>query len=662
MDETLPPLERPLLKLVKQNGGYSELNKLPEADVNQFKEAPAPMERPGFLKSVEMIASGAAQGSLEYTSRLMNMMGNISANATGSSSRGMFFESKSPKEESLVTKGYKTWEQKNEADAKKYHGAEVLQTVGSLPMELITTAPLSNPVFGAVSTVAKKAGEYAPRGLKKIAEYGTAGAGGALGIAGLEGTQFNSDKPNEPFGFDQAAESLKDPLSYILPAAGQKVGNWMGTSRELQQLKKILPDATAADLENPNIVKSVKQAFFSPITNLANQTKQMEGIGDAISKYIGELSGNIVMESGKAAKYSKDFKEVSGQQFNKALQSLKQGMDDMWLKPFRVAPIENPQDIKNIAIEAMDILKNSGIPTSQRSIQQINKGLQKDKFTVEDVKSVYSTIGDAAGDAYSLGNQTANSMGSELSALKNQMIDRVQAGLSPKDLKDFTAARTMSKQYYDTINESTKIKDALYSEINAKNLTKSIIGEAEALNKQNALGLTTPVGRNAIWATKLTDVLKKSGYEGADGINLKTFIDETRAASNLPELMGDTYKAIEGLDVVLKNIYQSNQAKPSKLLGAIGSLGAVGAVGGAAASVGAMPAMAGVATYAALAGISKYSPLKSTLGLMTQKLSDSGYKRLTDVIERGLVTGGYFLTDDGVLDKSDAPSSKKESK
>ncbi len=630
----------------------------------EFTTEKIELEKPGFLKSVDMINTGVARGASKYISRLMNNVENL-----GSVKRTPL-EVKNQKD-NYGTQVYDYWDKEYKINQGKYQNASLLQGGGELLGEMAVTAPIGGPLM-ALSKGASALGKMAPYGLGKITEFGAVSAGTGALLSGLEGMKYDPKNPDQSFSTEQAAEALKNPASYIAGAGGHLVNNWFGKARELKKaqetfgnirnrdipstpvdelLEQVNPDGSSvASTYKPSVGQKIKSTIFDSIPNMTGYGKGVklkENIGTDISNWIHKQSGDI------AATYSKDYKEVAGKEFHGMLNRLKEGQHEAWEQGFKTAPVENTQEIKDMAIEAIDILSSSGIPTNQRSINLITKGLQKDKFTVGDVKNIASTIGDAAGDAYAMKGGTAVDMGTEIADIKKNLIGTIKSNLSGKNLEDFNAAREETKRFYDTIGISHKIKAALNEEVAARNLVKTVLSEAEVLDKTATMGLMTPKGERALKAAGIAKALENAGHPSG-AVNIGTFLNETSAATNKPELLGDTYKALEGMNVYLQNIDSAGKHKLSGYLGAAGAIAGAAGIGAVATGAvdlkSALPAVAGLASYAVLAGISNRSPLKFLFGNLGKNLSPSAHKHLRNQIEDKLTRGGFFLNKEGVLD------------
>lgn len=640
ISQNLEPL--PGVPISKQGGEYTELSNAPDVvDEKQFYKAPPPVEPPGFLKAIEMIGTGAAKGSLEYTARLLSSV-----------EKGL----RGGNEPSIVPRAYEYWSEKTKEQQDKYVGASAYQGIGSVPAALLTTAPIGG-AFGAVGKLASAAGKAAPYGLKTAAEYGTSATGGAGLLAALESQRYNPEHPTEPFSAEQAQEALRNPLSYVLPMAGTKLAKWSEKATELQRMKEIFPKIRAQDLKEPGPGLSLVQILTNSVSNITGHGKGAQlihGIGEDLSNYINKLSGNI------AAKYSKDYRIVAGQEFQKALQNLKKGKDELWNKLPKNQKVSDTQTIKDDIISVVDDIK-SNTPLDPRHLKMFENMLKKPSFTIDEVKNIQSKIGDfrhtlTKHPEAALMRGTPDNPGvlDRLKLTQDKLIDTMKANLSDEGQVALEAARKYTQNYHATLDESNKIKDALYAEIAAKNVIKSMIGKTEAFNKAKTLGAMTETGQRATWAdavaTALETSVKKDGY-----VDIGVFLNKIGQQSQLPELMGtETYKAFSGLEKYLRNIQASGQHKVSGHLAVAGALTGAGAT--VLSGVGALPVAAVIVGYNALASIANRSPLKTIFGYLgdkTKKISPTVYDYLSKKAESLLVRGEYFVNEEGALDKKE---------
>lgn len=627
---------------------------------SEFPEA-APKESPGFMKSLDIIATGAAKGSLEFSGRLMSYAESL---ATG-------------KKAQFVPDVYKALEERQAEQQEKYHGAGLLGALGSASTEIASTAVPLGAGINLVSKGAKaiaygvpqgikalgKLGQSSlitkgvPKGFKKISEYGTAGAGGTALFGALEGARFDPENPDELYSGEQAVEAMHSPVAPLAAMGGHFLGKYGSRAMELQEAKKTIPNIRNVDLKDPGVGRTLNQIAFSSIPNLTGFGKlpNMQGeMKETLYNYINKLSGDI------SAKYSKDYKKVAGQEFHKALQGLKKGEEEIWNKVPKNAIVPDTQGVKDEVISAIDELK-SNTPLDPKLLKVFEHKIRKSSFTVEDVKNLQSKMGDfihrlGKHDDAALMRGTEESPGviDNLIKIKENLLGKIGEGLSEADKEALVAARKYSSELYNTLGESKKIKDALYSELDARNVIKSIMGEAEALDKAKSLGLMTDKGVKATWAASLAKALESSPGPTHGSVNLKSFLNKTAEHTNLPELMGtETYKSYQGIVKHLDAIEESGRHRLPMWAAGIG-LSAAGA--GVATGTATVPIIAGAIGYNALASIANRSPIKTLLGMIgdkTRKLSPSTYEYLSTKLDSLLTRAGYFFTQDGILDKQE---------
>lgn len=640
---------------------------------SQFKPATAedlPKQVPGFMKTAEMIGSGAMKGSLEFTGRLLSF---AEKHTTGTS---------------YVNDAYKHWSDKEEEDRAKYNGAGFLHGLGELPAEIVTTAP-AGPLFGASAKMASAAGKAVPYGLQRATQYGVgAGTGGAV-ISGMEGLRSGENMGDSPFSAEQAAEALQNKGTYIAPAFGTFVGNWAEKANKLDEAKKLIPGITNRHLntvkvgdegvEKTTLGGKIKSLVFDSISNqtgFGHSARLQESIGDDVSNYINKLSGNVV------AKYSKDYREIAGKEFQRTLKGMKQKENDLWNLPFKTQNISNPQEVSDLISQAQTIIQKTKMPNSPAAntfikdiankfkpstettsnsgvLDQFGKQIkqtivkpQKGAYTVEDVKNMRSVLGDVAVDAADMG-LVGSRIGKQLQGIREQLNSSIRNSISPEFQKDYTAASLYSAKYYELKNESKRIQEALFDDVDARAVIKSMVSEAEVINKAKTLGVMNKEAQEATTATKLAGALEAAGYPEKRAVDLERFVQLTGRNTVVPELMGETHKSFIGLTNLLKSIQESGSHKTSKYLLALGGVAAAGAV----ASGGALPVLGALASYAALASIANRSPLKTTFSYLSKKLSPSVYEALSKRAQDLMVRGGYFINDKGVLDVQ--PTKKK---
>lgn len=640
-----------------------------ESSFRQPSSEELPKQVPGFMKAVDMIGSGAMKGSLEFTGRLLSF---AERGLTGTD---------------YVQNAYDYWSKKEEDDRAKYTGAGFLHGLGELPAELLTTAPLG-PVLNATSKLATGAGKLAPYGLKKIAEYSTSGALGGAALAGLEGLRAEtSDKntANLPFNTTAAKESFGTVGNLMAPMAGTLLGNWADRANRLAEAKKMIPGITNRQLNTvavgtegvtkPTLGGQIKSIMFDSISNqtgFGKSARLSEEIGDDVSKYINNLSGNIVANPA----YAKNYREAAGKEFQRTLEGMKQTEAALWNKPFKTQKISDSQEVRDAISQAQAIISKSGMTSSKMSKQYLKKSLnesglgkknplesglagigvtiKKPFLTVDDVKNMRSILGDIGADAKDMG-LVGGRVASNLNGIRDRLNTSISNSISPEFQKDYAAASQFSSKFFDLKNESSRIQNSLFDDVDARTVIKNYISEAGTINKAKLSGIMSPAAQDATVATKLAGALESAGFPEKRAVDIGRFVELTGRNTVVPELMnGETHKAFVGLTNLLKSVQESGSHKMSKYLLAAGAVSAAGAVGAGAA----LPVAAGLVSYAAMASIANRSPLKSLFSYFSNKLSPSVKETLSNKLQENLVRGGYFMNDEGILDWNGVPKKK----
>jgi hypothetical protein len=632
---------------------YSSPNTVSES---QFKPSTVVQKQvPDFMKDVDMIGSGAAEAASRYSAALMNAASNIvPKNNPIVSPFGQQPDSKLP-----LTQLYDTIKAKNEADVKNYAGAGVLHGIGSVPTELAITAPVAGPAFNAVTKAGEVAGLLAPKGLQTAAKYGTNAVAGATAGAGLMGAEPNPDNPNQTFDMNKATQMMGQPSSYIIPAIAARLGgsvsNWANNAEALEAAKQVIPGVVNRNFTG----NALSNSMFDGVGNATGLSKivgSVQDVGPDLANYINKLSGNLVANS------SGDYKAIAGQQFQKTLQGLKDEVDNAWAKvPKDAAPTSDSMaSIHGVLNNVYDLLEGvTSIPNGKLIRDRIDQLRQNYNPTLGDIKNIMSNIGNTANAA--IGMPGASDFGQELYKYRSQLKDALQTNLSGDDLKNYNTANQLSSNYYDTMAISPKIQAALYGEVDARNLSKSMMSEAEALDKSKALGLTTDIGQKALVASKLMKVIENAGYDTPNGVNINSVVKGIANSEALPQIADTpTMDALKGLNEILTGIHSSNNAQLPNVVKLLGA-GLVG-TGYYHGTITAPMAAAGAVGYGGLAWIANNSPLKSALGMIgrnaaegstRQQLSNSMYNYLANKTAGLMTRMGFYTDSDGTLNKKD---------
>lgn len=609
-----------------------QLPELPPLPMEASSEAPAqqalpalpelPVEKPGFLKKLEDFGSGAMEGSLTYTAKLLSL-----------AERGLRLGG----EATTVPRAVEYWAERNK-DGSGY------TTAGKIASEVLTTAPVP---FGAVGKAASLAKELAPTGLKTLAKYGASAGTGAGLLAGMETQRYNPDNPNELLNTQAAGEALSSPLSYALPAIGTKVSTWMGASRALGEAKEQFPNIMARDIKEPGITKSLSQAVFdapAAITGWGKRVSQVENVGNDLRKFVTTVAGSPEFKN------SIDYVELAGTKVRNALQGLEAGEDMLWNAPFKYKPIMDVQAVKDEAINAIDALKGTGIPSEALSIKQLQNSLRKGPMTVEDAKRLMSQIGKASVNARNADNAGAGvELSGQLKQFKDNILNHIQTSLSPDDMKAFSAAREYTAKKYATYEAAPMLQKAIGNEAASQKLINSLISEGGVLPpKKVALGVMSQEGRQSVDAAKIAKAVEDSDTAGR--INLDTFLKKTAEYTQTPKILSnDSYTALQGLNKYLSSVNEASRNKWAKPLGALG----IAAAGAGAATGIPAAAIIPLVSYGAAAFVANHSPLKTLLHAATKNLPTETYNAVSKAIEKNLTRGGYIVTQDGLLKHKD---------
>lgn len=564
---------------------------------------------PGFMKKLEMIGTGAAKGSLEFTSNLLSL-----------AERGLRLGG----QPTIVPEAYKSWaEQKKQLD-KEYEGPWT--TVGQIGGELLSTAP-AGAAMGAVSKAAQ--------GLSTAGKYAANILGQAGVLTGLESQRYDPNNPDQLINTQAATEALKNPLTYTLPAVGTGLASWADKARQLTEARQILPSITPRDLPNAGIGQKISRQVFAPITDNA------KSLPTDISNFVQQIS------SRPEAMNSKDLINYAANQMNGALKVMKLKGNLLWEKPFKEAGISDPQGLKDAVISAQDILQNSSIPAAADTINLLNKGIQKNTLTVEDAKNLQTTLGKAIinarnADKGGILNDTAN----QLEGKRDDIMNYIGDSLSPSDYKDFMAARQYSADLFALNKSSPKIRKAIQDEAASRKLIEDLLREKGTVNKSVGIDLLPEQGQKAVAAAKIAQIMENSNTSGHFDIN--KFLSQTADYTQVPEIVGsDTYKSLEGLNKYLSSINEGS-GKWKSTAAALGALGAASGVATGTLSGAAIP----LASYAAAAYIANKAPLKTIFGALTKNLPQSTYDHLVNSATNQLTRAGYIMSD-GVLKHKD---------
>lgn len=601
-------------------GSIIDLGEKPEGNVLDLGDSsPEPTRHASFLKKLDMINTGVHRGVTHFTHKILSLI-------PSDTLRGR------------IKAADKAVEDEFQRNIQEYGPG--YSKAGEVAGEVLATLPLSGP-YGKLAEGASYLGRVAPTGLKTAAKYGASALGGAGLFAAAESQRYDPEHPDQLINKEAAQNVLESPASYLVPMAGTKLSTWMGRSRDLQEARKVLPSVLPRDTLPEGPTRKLSHSFFDAlpaITGTGKRVKQLEGIGDDVQNLITKLSGQ------PEAMHSKDLIKYAGSKLQSGLQKLEKGQSELWNKPFLKAKISDPSAVRDAVVEATDLLKDSGLPTAGRAVKLMQQGLRKGALSVDDVKNIQSVLGKSVqsiqqADSGGIGQE----IGSQLSRIRRSLMDPIQKSLSGDQLKDFMAAREYSGRLFEMQKQIPHLADAMTDEIAARKIVRDLLRETEKYSKPTVMGVLPESGKKAVQAAKIAQALEASDRNGM--VSLSSFIKRTSEATGTPELLGENYKAIQGLNKYLTSIQEASSPSFMKKGIAIGGLGAA-----AGASTMSTPAGLGVlASYPALVYISNHPFLKNALGAMTKNMSSSTYNYLSKQVENHLTRAGFYMTHDGEL-------------
>lgn len=589
----------------------------------------APTETPGFLKKVDMIASGVDRGVKNFTLALMSKLP---------------FGDKYQSAIKQVDADATATQQDN---IRKYGG--LYPGIGEVGGETLATLP----VGGALGSVVKGAalvGKLAPIGLKTLGKYGTSALGGAGVLAGMDSQRYDSEHPGQLINTDAAGAALSNPLSYVLPAVATKLGTWAEASRDLGVAKETFPNIMARNLKDSSAPTTLSNMFFgipAALTGMGKQAQQINGIGDDISNFVQKLAGT------KEAQTADNLTEYSANIVQSTLKKMGRAEDKMWDQGFKTTPITNTQAVKDDVINAIDLLKTNKIPGYETMVNYLNNGIRKGEMKVDDVKQLQTLISGAAINAKGLEGGVGNQLAEDLSSVKDNLLNHIQNSLSPNQMNDFSAARAFSANKFDLFKQAPLLQKAINDEASAHKLINTLTSESGVLPpKRAAVSILSKGGQDMLGATKVQQALESSDTAG--NINLDSFLTKTSPYTQSKVIMNQgAYDSLQGLNKYLKNIDEASKVgwwRQAAIAGTIGSAAGAGAIGAGATGL-AVPLVA----YGAATFVANHSPLKTLLHAVTKNLSSSTYDLVTKNIQKHLTRAGYFIGDDGVLKHKDDP-------
>lgn len=668
--------------LQKSDGTYNELNKSPETiSESQFKPATSedlPKEVPGFMKSVEMIGTGAMMGSLTFTSNLMSLVA-----------------------PDAVKRANEYWSQKMQENAAKYNGAGFLQGLGKVTAETVDTLPIFKGAallgrgleavgsamqgtkglnllgkgIEAVGQGPQAVGDLMPSGLKTVGKYGTSAATGAGTIAAMESQRYDPNKPTQLFNSEAAGEALSNPYAYIAPMAGTKAATYLDATQRLGAARDIIPSTTASQIKPAGPSRTLAfETFAAPaaLTGTGHYIQQQREIGNDLKNFVTTIAGS---KEAQGASYL-DLLDMSGKKVTAALDNMKKAENNLWNQGgFKTAPIKTEDyiNVQDLANQAKNILTDSAIPGHSNAVKLIDENLKKmgsdtgslsaigmgsnkAGLTVDDVKNLQNTIGNAVSDAYAVEGGTGAQMGRDLASIRNNLIDPIQNAIPESAMKDFMAAREFTARKHALFDVAPLLPKAIGDETNAQKLVTNLLSEGGVLPPKRAAVSTlnefNPGSMQTVEAAKIAQILEKAD-KGNGKFNVDEFLGGIKDTSQFSHIASsDTVKAIEGLKPIMQAISESSKVGWWRQAAVLGGVGA--ATGGM--TLGPMGIAAPLVSYAAASFIANKSPIKTLLlsGSKFMNMSPNTQQAIIKAVNNHLGRAGFLFTQDGLQHKDEA--------
>ena len=639
-------------------------------------------KQPGFMKTVDMLGTGALEGIAGYAAFMNKLTPDLVKlpNGKGAVATGLAAGQKALADRS--------------AEQQEMYPDSWSPTVGKFAGEMAATAPLAGPAFGGLMKSGEKIAELLPYSTKTVGKYLFGyQAGQELGGV-IAGTKQDPNKPDQLFNTEAYGIASDSMLSGILSMAGVKAGAWANKSRELNKIETALDkpaiprDFTgyaADELQNLKYSPTRKLSHLildagSAMTGTGARVKQMSEMLPGLWKYTMQMAGK------KEITYSSELLESVAGRVTNTLRKMKNHSNSLYNNGgFKEVKIKNPQEISDIAGDAVRALKDSEIPGASKAGNLISKTSSKlktsteeqlqsdsvrsylgssprvkDSITVDEVKSIQSLLSKAIKKGYDEGGLLGDSAG-ELSKIKDQLYKPIMDSLDGKQLKNFNAAKTFYSKYKQTEEISPLLTKGINDELYAKKLAEKLISEAETVDEAALMGLLPKKGRQELVGAKVAKVLQEAGKTGQLNLNevigamapykqaaklanpKTSFFGQAKPPKSVPE----TLKTMEGMRMYLQSVKEAEGVSFGRQ-GTI-AVGMAGAMGGGMLAGGPVGLAAAAVSYPAMIWAANHPYLKRAFGAMTKDLSDSAYKHIVNKIQATISRSGFLIDDDGAL-------------
>lgn len=614
---------------------------------------------PDFVKKIEQWSTGAALGALKWGGALL-------------ASEAKNLMPKAIQGSGIHVKEMYEQLSKHASDLKAEYkgiGVEGGELLGGLagmaiPGGLYVKGAQGLKAGAAMLPGASKVAEWVtsqtPAVLQKAGSFAGRTAEGTGLLASIEGAEYDPNNPG--YNLEKAGAALSDPTNIVLGAGGALAGKYLQNVKKYDEVRKDLPSAFYMDTKEPGPWLNLSQMFldapYALAPGLTARGRQQKLIGEDLTNYINNVSGQA------GATHYKDYVRHVATSVQNAVKRQKAGEKQMWEQGgFKELPItgDSVNNASQMSKQALDVLEQSGVPLSKETKSIFSKLVKSEaddpslvavglgtgkKLKVNDIRDVQVELGRLANN-YGKPTATANEqqVAGQLREIRDSLFQPITESVPDAARKNLGAAIEYSRRYHEFLDSVPNISKAAENSFSAKKIAFQFLKENNAFDKQALMSKLTQAEQNTAKAGFLAQAMESATSKSTGKLNLMKFSESLKASTSAPEFLGtDTFKAVEGITKVLRNIHEAQKtgffkqaAMAGMGIGTAASLGAGGAILGG--PVGAAIAI----SYPALMIIAHNPVIKKTLGHFTRKLSPSVQDALFKSVQRQAMKAGLIL-------------------
>lgn len=599
----------------------------------------AKIQNPGFMKTLDMLNTGVHRGVTNFTLGVMSIL--------------PFGKS--------YQKAIKDYDASIEAEQQKNIGkySSLAPQIGELGGELIATSPAGG-LLGKIGSkaIGLAAGEAVapslgltgalPVGTRLLGAYGTAGAAGATVLGGTEALRYQGDQFDPSKAVETFTETMSNPLAYAAPIVGTAVGRYLNKAKALAgQGVDLLP----RDVMERGPAKKLYNAIFDSVqmmSPISRRAAQLENIGDSVENIIRGFTG---MEGKVNADKLVDY---ASKNLQMGLKKLDAKGNILWEQGgFKSAPVQNMDEISPLLEQAKQLYQETGATNYTRFNKRIDYKSMGKNLSFGDIKEIGTVLGDAAHDAFKSGKALDAEVGTKLSQIRKEILEKASGNLNDDQLKAFKAAQTFTKSQYELQEAVPLVKEAINSELEARKVVQGILKDSLEFDKTAAMNIMSPKGQAVTKGAAIAQALADSTDDA--GVNLNKLLKKLApeyTSSNVEKVLGKEYEPIAGLAKHLSAINEARRiGQSTKITAAVLGSGAVAGLG-ASGNLN-MENINAVAPYAAMLLAANHPVLKRLLGAGTKKLSPSTYNLINSKIQDIFTRAGFLYNEDGSMSKQE---------